>query len=377
MRWIGYPILILIMTMISQGIEAQVLSARRTVFNERYFTLDNACLSGIYSDTLRMIVDTSMNLPSCKYPNRLENAGYDYLRTGSKEKSTVVLIDKESRKSFQVGNGDIVESYCLPACFICVYNNDVRPYCYITVFDFATQSTSRLCLRGDIVGHSDSCIFMEIGEFRFRYRGHRYEYGSIVSINERGLKLVEPASEELRGISNAYIFYSVDYKVIQHFDSVMHGRHTCIRRIEVFYYDSLIDSVIYISSPFTGVSLRSDFIHFGDTMLFIDDNRNIRTYVSGDIGYLWSWAEWQEVIPSLACNHHPRETYTSGSLLLIKTPCDCHHAENLPVYNNQTYTYNGVVLQPDCDIFMVVAAFDMSTNTFLGYPQIEFRNGQQ
>lgn len=350
------------------------------IANEPVFYLANILNISFNDEKPSLIkIDTSNLSPSIFYPEILSNKNFglfykDSLLPDGKIVQHCFIKNISSQVVSSVGYGIEKYSIDLKNCFIRMF---IQPknHWKISVFSYKNSTVSCYNLIfNEPIGSNDTCLYLMPSEFKIGRK--KYKKGTIISLNENGIKIVRPADTNYFTSSNKCIFYSNPFKIYRSFLYEM--EKNCSKEyhysIKVYYEDMLVDSFdeihSYFSKPF--ITIR------GDTLIYQSCDNNYHKYIGANYSENWIPKKWSDSIPIIKLSESGRigyyGYYNKGDLLLVKLKCYSTDREGLKLKSERLFTLNDIPFREESSSYYLVLAFDIRKNKFLGYPSLEFTN---
>lgn len=279
-----------------------------------------------------------------------------------------------TQKSYYIGNGKDNYSIDLKNCFIRFFT-DGKDKWRISVFDYLQSKVSFYDLKArEPIGYNDTCIFITPNDFKFQKK--KYRSGSIISLNENGIKIIKPIFKKYSNFDYNSVFYSNTYKVTKSF--LYKFENDCITEdhisLKITYNDNIVDSFEFIqdyySNPFIQLSSDTLICHSGNGNLGTSTNGTIKKYYKTNLIGVWEQSIYIDSFPILKTKLI--SYYNIGNLLLLKVRCASTNKAGLKLSDEKRMTLNDIPLKKESTFYNLFFAFDIQKKEFIGYPKIEF-----
>jgi hypothetical protein len=346
----------------------------KNVPNEPYFELtENTKWSVLPDQRLLIHVDTNNLVATSSHPRILSNANFGIYTTktavnDSSHSWQTFIRNRSTGESFLMGDKKESFSIDLKNCFIRFCNYEKKGM-LIKIFDYQRSSVYTHHIRlakMEPVGYNDTCVFL-VPSDHFEFQKKKYRYGTIISLNENGIKMIKPIRDKHEQFPYACTFYSNTFSVYKSFlyrvDKDCRIQDHCA--IKIKYQDVLIDSFEVALSYYGNPAIQLK----GDTLI-CEVNNSYRKYIGATLSGKWDLSSWVDSLPVLKDNGIGY--YNKGDQLLLLVQCPAKNKHGLQQKDDKWITRSDILLKPGSTNFSILLLFDMKKNKFLGYPKLEF-----
>lgn len=247
----------------------------------------------------------------------------------------------------------------------------------LAVLDYATSAISTYNISGrNPIGYDEASLYLAPHDFKFENK--KYKNGTIISLNEKGLKIVKPVVEKHQSFDVNTVFYTNTFNVtkflLYHVSKDCHTEsHIGIR---IRHKDDVVDSfeVVGNSPSVPNVHVANDTLIFHWTVSPSEKSTNdiYKKYYKSTLLGEWKQSIWADSFPVL--NGNSISYYNVGDLLLLKVNCFSRDERGLKKMDGVSFTLNNIPLRAESKYYYLVLAFNINTNKFLGYPTVELTN---
>jgi hypothetical protein len=293
------------------------------------------------------------------------------------------LQDPRTNSTYRLGKGAKFPAwfnsiYFLRDCAVFIYAYEIQQR-HIIVFNYRDKSTSEYAIPAyKVTGYSDSSVYFLPGS-NFKYHKKKYFKNSTLSINQNGLAVFKK-SGKVSDANPAIIFESADYKVEEKYlytikDGCIEDKYNIMR---ISYRNAPADSFLSINRNNGRSFVFSDMsdtlcIYEAEYPVFYNQSyatraKVFRKYYKGNIAGKWDSNAWTDSLP--VCNGKLSDFYNTGETLYIKFICSKDFVQGLSP--DLMHTLNNVAIREEAKSYSLVLAFDLNSNSFIGYPEIKF-----
>lgn len=244
-----------------------------------------------------------------------------------------------------------------------------------TYFSDINEVRIRDIPRSAVIGNNDTSMFLRT--VRFKEGKQTYEEGTIISIGVFHSQVEEPRLKKQPDRFSDCMFYADPYVIRQQFGEEFEFNCSPARlfTLHIYHNGALTDSITYWRYWGNELfSLKNDTL---TASIIVQDtvkgNASLAIYqfANGNKIRQWKETDWPEIItpgtPPIG------RYFISGKRLYIQTNRYVD-PEKLPLNSaGKPVSLNGLVAA-EKGIVPVIMAFDLDSNTFLGYPRVAVNN---
>ena len=347
------------------------------IYNEPdYEFSDIVEISHLNSMKILLRIDTSYKNFDFTHPSILSNKNFGKYISDSSHFKNGCIKNLTTQLSYPLGYSiqDCEYTYDLDDCFILFTRSPLTHKWRASVFDYTESKVSFYdFVMPNPIGYNDTCVFFKTINFKLNKK--KYKEGTIISLNENGIKIIKPVFKKNIYQDYKCLFYSNSYKVYQDFlykldkDCNTENHYS----IKISYLNNLIDSFETVTDGYDKPLIKIS----GDTITcqtirsnFKQKNEYFRKYYKTTFIGEWKESAWVDSFPVL--KNYLNSNYNIGDLFLVKASCYSTNKDGLKLSDGKWFTLNDVPLKKESTVYTLVIAFDIRKRKFIGYPKIEF-----
>jgi hypothetical protein len=258
--------------------------------------------------------------------------------------------------------------FSLTNCFV-FFGLDTSNEPVIAVFEYGKDYVSQYDISHNVIGIDDTCIY--IAPYSFRQNWRRYHKGTILSLNENGVQILEVERKRNKNDIDSILFYSNSYMVTKEF--LGEFEENCYTKkkfkYKVFYHNKLIDE-FQVSNSFGAFS--SEFHVEGNSLVYIHGSQ-VRKYDSlGLVARIDSdlLESNNQFLQDCASSH--KQLFVYNDIVFVKVDLNANRQIGLMSQEPSSITLNQIPIKKSSLYYSVFVMYDLHTKTLIGYPKIRF-----
>ncbi len=254
-------------------------------------------------------------------------------------------------------------------CFILATVNKARKR-EITFFNYLDKKVSKyeISQHFEILGNNDSSIFIHNAFSKFKINGKRFKKGSVLNISSNGIKTLSVSAKDIKYENYAPVYFYneaffVQYKALSKLP--MNSSIEVFYQLNILHKNKVLDSIFGIDD-YNSSNIKT-YITYFDNQLSVFSPSYYKLYTK-DTCYTWDYNNWINKIEGL--KKQTNDYFLKGDTLFLTKEIQISDSIGFNKETNQTF--NNIQLTKVANFFQLVMAFNIKTNEFLGYPEIEF-----
>lgn len=240
----------------------------------------------------------------------------------------------------------------------------------ITLFNYQDKKVSKyeISRHFEILGNNDSSIYIHNAYTKFEINGKRFKKGSVLNISSNGIKTLSVSTKDIKYENYAPIYFynedfSVQYKALSKLP--MNSNIEVFYQLNILHKNKVLDSIFGIDD-YNSSNIKT-YITYYDNQLSVFSPSYYKLYTK-DICYTWDYNNWLNKIEGL--KRQTNDYFLKGDTLFLTK--EIQISDNIGFNKETNQTFNNIQLTKGATFFQLVMAFNIKTNEFLGYPDIEF-----